>query len=113
MQTTAQAPAHTNDIPAEIVAAAVKWANRVKKGNYGALPHWYRAVPTRGIPVVFAERGTYKPGTKGWIIDGYGRTVFLGVEHTETVVGEFVVMIESGAQCTAQVGRDIIFAPQS
>lgn len=72
-------------------------------------PWWRRPVPDRGIPVVFAERGTYKPGTPGWIIDSRERTVYIGPdkEMKETLVGEFTVVIPNGSQCTAQVGRDI------
>jgi hypothetical protein len=76
-------------------------------------PWWRRPVPAHGIPVVFASRGIYKPGTPGWIIDGQERTVFLGPDAAmkETLVGEFTVVIPNGSQCTAQIGRDIRLVP--
>lgn len=105
-------------IPEEVRRASSEFDRRLEREfkRTSAKPWWRKPVPDRGIPVVFAERGIYKPGTPGWIIGGHERTVFLGAatakaeDLVETKVAEFVVVIPNGSQALAQVGRDIRFA---
>lgn len=102
-------PVFTGVIPDETRRAAEKLTRKL--GDQRSW-WWVETIPQSGIPVVFAERGTYVAGTRGWIINGHGRTVYPGEQPVPTEVGEFIVLTESGTQCTAQVGRDIVFPRQ-
>lgn len=101
--------ARSSAIPTSVRVAASQW---LKRNERDAAWHVQRTIPEDGVPVEFTATGTFKEGTRGWIIHGYGREVFLGEQSERNLVGEFVVLTESGSQVLGQMGRDIRF-PQT